>query len=65
VIDLAIVFNVKQNNDCIMPINFIMGTCLARVKVRSGGLKWINAIFSMMRPITSPTLFLSPLLIGI
>jgi hypothetical protein len=38
VIDLAVIFNVMQNNDCIMPINFTMGTCLALFKVGSGGL---------------------------
>jgi hypothetical protein len=64
-IDLAINFNIMQNNDYIMPINFTMGTCLVTFKVGSGGLKWIKAIFFMMRPTTSPTLFLSPLLIGI
>jgi hypothetical protein len=45
-----------------MPINFIMGTWLA--KVGGGGLNWIRAILISMKPIVSPTFFLS-LLSGI
>jgi hypothetical protein len=38
----------------IMSTNFIMGTWLAKVTTRGGGLRWIGTMIFLIKPTTSP-----------